>query len=486
MGGSTKKVETTPQQTQDVRKQLIDYLMGGGSANGGAMGGLNRVGAQAGYQPGQVGVQQAGDVNTQFGGGVEINRNLIRDVQAGGGVSQQVGTQFDPGMVNTSFQGGGLGPQARAQQVQGQFAPTVGAPQQARDVAAGSTQSVDQLGGANSSFMQNILQQTQPLFDQQRSMALAQAKEQSGNLTGSGYANALGNSLNRLVPQQQAQLAQYATQALGLEQQRQQQDASRGLQAQGMNQGADQTLMNQLLQYGQLGQGAQALGLQGQGMNQQAGLQASGLNQQAYRDMAGRGLQAQQLGLQGQTANQQAGLQAQQLGLQGQGMNQQAQQADYARQLQAALANQGMDANFINQLLASRGQDLQGQQLGLQAQGMNQQNQQQGYNLRAQLEAARQGQMGQTDAARQAQNASIFAQLLGGQATAGVAPSEVVKSGGIGAILGPLAQGIGGYMGAGGNPLGFLGGLFGGGGGGAVAQGNQLFSSNPQRFGSFF
>ena len=97
---------------------------------------------------------------------------------------------------------------------------------------APGTASVDQLGGANSPFMQNILKQLTPLFDQQRAETLAAAKESAGNLTGSGLGNTIGTAVNRSLGAQQAQLADFAQQGLQLEMQRQQGDANRRFQGQ--------------------------------------------------------------------------------------------------------------------------------------------------------------------------------------------------------------------------------------------------------------
>lgn len=90
----------------------------------------------------------------------------------------------------------------------------------------GYTQSVDQLGGANSAFFQNMMGHLKPAFDQERAEGLAGAKEAAGTLTGSGFANRLGASVNRSLGQEDATLADYATRGLSLEQQRQQAQAN--------------------------------------------------------------------------------------------------------------------------------------------------------------------------------------------------------------------------------------------------------------------
>lgn len=68
------------------------------------------------------------------------------------------------------------------------------------------------VNGQNDYFKNNVLNAYNPLFDQQRELAIAQAKEAAGNLTGTGYAANVGNVLNRLVPEQQARLSDILTQ----------------------------------------------------------------------------------------------------------------------------------------------------------------------------------------------------------------------------------------------------------------------------------
>jgi len=137
-----------------------------------------------------------------------------------------------------------------------------------RDVTAKGTDSVDKLGGANSSFFQNMTAQLQPSFTQARTEGLAAAKEAAGGLTGSGFANRLGASINRSLGNEQATLANYALQGIGLEQNRQANDANRFLQAAMSNQAVDQNFLNQLFaqnyNQAQLNQQANLANYQGQ------------------------------------------------------------------------------------------------------------------------------------------------------------------------------------------------------------------------------
>ena len=95
----------------------------------------------------------------------------------------------------------------------------------ARTVAP--TQSIDTLGGASSPFMQNIMAQLEPGFARERALTAAAAKEGSGTLTGSGFANNLGTALGRSLTGEQQLLTQYGTHGLDLEAARQQAEAAR-------------------------------------------------------------------------------------------------------------------------------------------------------------------------------------------------------------------------------------------------------------------
>lgn len=416
MGGSTKKVSTIPQDITGLRQGVVSYLAGnngpqsipqkgsqlgnGWTATGAPIGlpagpmsqgqgsPFDRINAGLPPDPGRVEVQRPNDIGplAQVGGG-----GPIRDVSAervGSGLNDQLSQLMaslgtDRGMIRdvrasgvTGFGGGGAG--------------------------GPMGQSLDQIGGANSDFFKNMMAQLQPAFTQQRAMGLAQAKEAAGNLSGSGLANYLGASVNRSLGDEQARLADYAFQGVLAESQRQQQAAAAAqsgmnnaanldLQAQLANQGMDLNYMNYLLNRGQFGlQGAQ-LGLQAEGMNQEAALRAG-------------------------LANQQGDVQRGQLGQQGQMFNT---QYDFLRQQ----ANQGNAWNANN--------------------------------LQAQLDQQR--NMGIYGAQNQnaQQNAQNYLQLLLGMSTTGVGPDQVVQKGGIGQML-PGLLGIGGQL---------LGAKLGGGGG---------------------
>lgn len=82
-------------------------------------------------------------------------------------------------------------------------------------------QSADQLGAADSPFFLNMLNQYQPAFQAERERAIAEAREQSGNLVGSSYANNVGTAINRSLASQQATIASLINEQIGREQARQ-------------------------------------------------------------------------------------------------------------------------------------------------------------------------------------------------------------------------------------------------------------------------
>lgn len=402
MGASSKRYDTTPRATAAVRDPLAGWLSGGKGFGG--------MFAEPGYIPNEIRGGLAGPVSTEFAPGRDIRRDMIRDV--GGG-----GSTFSPENVQANF---------NPQQVDTQIGY--------ERASAPATQSVDQLGGANSAFFQNMMGQLAPAFAQQRELAAAAAREGAGSLTGSGFANILGQQMNRTLGDQQGQLANYAAQGMQLEQGRQQADAGRMLQADLANQGA--------------GLNAAELGMRGRLANQNAGLQGAELN------------------LRGQMANQSAGLQGAELGLRGQ------------------MANQGADQAFVNQMLDQNKIGLQAQELGLRGQMANQDAGNQMYRQMAQLEAARQNQMGASDAELRNANANRYAQILGQQANAGVGPDTIQVDQGWEAMLGPLGTALGGMAagggGGGGNPMSMLMSLLGGGGGGGGQGGGQQVPWAPQ------
>jgi hypothetical protein len=143
--------------------------------------------------------------------------------------------------------------------------------------------SVDKLGGANSEFFKNMMAQFSPAFAQRRAEGLAAAKEASGNLTGSGYANAMGGAINRSLGEEQERLANVGMQGIGMELDRQKTLADITGRQNAATAGADASirgsLMNFILGRAGLDMDAQKLGLQAGMANQDAGLRAGLANQ---------------------------------------------------------------------------------------------------------------------------------------------------------------------------------------------------------------
>ncbi len=89
----------------------------------------------------------------------------------------------------------------------------------------GMVQSMDELG--NSFFKDNVMTPYRDMFAQTRAEGLAAAKEASGNLTGSGFANNLGTTVNRSIAEENKTLSDILTQLGQFEVGRQQQVAER-------------------------------------------------------------------------------------------------------------------------------------------------------------------------------------------------------------------------------------------------------------------
>lgn len=299
--GKIFSAPTMPGDVGNFRQGMMDYL----TRN------IGNMNAQTGTMPGQVSAGGPMMLGGQFGGYIpQLGRGQIQDV---------MGQNVSANGVNT--------------------------------------QSVDQLGGMNSSFFQNMMGQLSPLFQQQTSNALAQAKEASGNLTGSGFANNLGQAVGQVLPQQQALLAQYAQQGIGQELGRQQQlaglaqernlaNAQFGQQANMANQSADMNFLNQLLQRGSLGNQAEQLGLQ-QGMANQGAQQGYDLSNAQMEMQRQLAMFQGQNDINNSNAQRYAAL-AGQFGNQGVGPNEIIQQNGLA-----ALA--GPLGGILGQLLANRG-----------------------------------------------------------------------------------------------------------------------------------
>lgn len=502
-GGNTMAIGTSSRDYQGLRGQLQNELMGR----------AGDITARLPNAPDQLG--QAGQMNMQFGALPQLVRGDVRNVngpqlgalQDFGRGDQIEAMQFQRNLLGNAPMVQGPGPIGRpdigqanlndAPQVSFQGFGGVDMVRDPRIAARGTnTQSVDQLGGQNSAFFQNMQQQLAPVFDQRRQLALAQAKEAAGNLTGSGYGHYLGQAVNRSLADEREALLGYASQGLqaelgrqsnqaGMANQRNLSQAQLQLQARQGN----QDVMRQLsLRGGELGLQA---GLANQDTARQYGLAGFQAEQDRLNRAAELGLQADttsaELGLRAGLANQdvasrfglsqfdadnQRQIEQGRLGLQAGMANQDARQAyDLQRQqlmnqrdlqgaqmgLDANLANQRMDSEFLNQMLQRGALQNNQDQLRLQQGTTNLENSR-AYDLqRAQLGMDRY----RTDADFNSANAQRIAGLMGQLGTAGVGQDEIVQRDGAMAALpavGGLLGGMGGIGQQGGS------GLFGGGG----------------------
>lgn len=201
MSGSTKTVSTTPREIVGLRNDLSNWLRGPQAATSAPPPKFNNI-------------KMIGDVQRKAWEQSQAMNQAQGNVGATGGPQPRQG-------------GAVMGP---GQSLDFKFAPQNPAPGGAEGFDRMFTQSMDQLGGANSPFFQNMMAQLNPMFEQQRADAVAAAKEGAGNLTGSGYGNVMGSMMNRTMGSQQAMVADLFQNLAGMEMQRQQGDAGRFMQ----------------------------------------------------------------------------------------------------------------------------------------------------------------------------------------------------------------------------------------------------------------
>ncbi len=212
MGGTTKQVSTTPQEIMPLRGSILDALQSGNFGRSAGTPGnpynqsymnSTRAMAPANNMP-QLPAWGGGMSNAGFG------RPMMPRPSA---PTQTMGTGASPDFLDMLNRG----------------VFTTGP-------------SLDSFYDPNSSAFQNIRGGYEDMFTQRRGDALAQAKESSGNLTGTGYADNLGRTVQRSLADENALLSQLMQQVAmtqyGQEQSNAQNDASRFLQMlMGMSQG---------------------------------------------------------------------------------------------------------------------------------------------------------------------------------------------------------------------------------------------------------
>lgn len=213
MGGTAKRMSGAPQAVQPLQQSIIDALMSG----------------NVGPNMGNNSYNQAYMNSTRAAAGNKpVLGNYLKSGVTGFGDANWHSMDLDA--IN----------RYKADLADWRFAN--------RDTAGGNTAFLDMLnkglfasGPTLGSFMDpanpimsGIRGGYEDLFSQRRSDALAQAKEMSGNLTGTGYAENLGRTVQRSLADENALLTQLMSQLglaqYGQEQQNAQNNAQRFLQ----------------------------------------------------------------------------------------------------------------------------------------------------------------------------------------------------------------------------------------------------------------
>ena len=432
--------DAIPSDVKGLRTQTADYL-------GKNIGGLNQTAAQSG----PTGYTRTADVQSPLVNGIDraqsgtasstdgryvplnnfnpnVSTNATTAQQAASAGNGQTGDimsrlngvngQGNSAILNSLLSGGGgVGAQKVAGLTEGQ--------QSVSDLATGG-------------FMDKLLAQYSPYFEQQRQKALAGAKEASGNLTGSGFANALGNSTAQTLAQQQAQLGDLAQFGIGQEVSRQGNLA--GLQNQRNLADASNSLQASIATAGNNLQGAASAGQYSNAAQEQMiqALEASGqidlanLVREQGR-LTGNAQMGNDVALQNRGISSNEAQAAGQLGLNRDttlaGLMQNDAQAQAGRDQQTNLANSGAQ-NQRDELLAQLKQ-----QLGLSNRQLSSQEEQ---FLSQLLQNNNQFNASQTNTVGN-NNANRIASLLGGLTTAGVGvPNQTQSPGFLDSLFGGL------------------------------------------------
>lgn len=173
MGGTTKRMSTTPREAMPLRNSLFDA-----------------------FQSGNIGPQFAANLgnNTYNTSTMNAGRAL-----SGGSVFDRIKAGQMPGFGGMPMggMGGGATPNFLDMLNSGIFS---------------QGPSLDSFADPNGALFTSTRQGYEDMFNQNRAEGLAQAKEASGNLTGSGYAANLGGVVNRSLGEQNALMSQVLTQ----------------------------------------------------------------------------------------------------------------------------------------------------------------------------------------------------------------------------------------------------------------------------------
>lgn len=212
MGGTTKKVSTTPEEIMPLRYSIVDALMSGNVRNpAGNMG--NNV-----YNQSWMNSQR---MNSPTGG---TGARPPMPMSMGGGFGSMGG--MNPTQWASYFR--------NRQPAQGPEGASNDFLDMLNSGIFAQGPSLDSFADPNGALFSGVRGGYEDMFSQNRQLALAQAKESAGNLTGSGYETGLGNVVNRSLGEQNALMSQILTQLAmtqyGQENANSQNNASRFLQ----------------------------------------------------------------------------------------------------------------------------------------------------------------------------------------------------------------------------------------------------------------
>lgn len=220
MGGTTQRMSTTPQEIMPLRNSIVDAFMSGNIGPGYGSGTPNMgnspmnqswmnsrreaAGPKPQFQLPGMGLQGAGDWMRSNGGmnPLATHGQRMDDWRGAGGGGPMGASDEFLAMLNANLFRQGP--------------------------------SLDSYADPNGALFKNVSGRYEDMFNTNRQLALAQAKESSGNLTGSGYAAAMGNVVNRSLGEQNATLGnllnQLAMAQYGQEQSNAQNEAQRFMQ----------------------------------------------------------------------------------------------------------------------------------------------------------------------------------------------------------------------------------------------------------------
>lgn len=193
MSGTTKQVSTTPQEIMPLRNSIIDAFMSGNIGPG--------MGGNMGNNPYNQSYMNAQRTVASPSAMPDVSRMLNNPMmpmamrRSMGAVTDRAMNNWQEEQQRNAFPG--VSPEFLDMLNRNLF-PT--------------TPSLDSYADPNGALFGDMQARLNAMFGQNRDIALAQAKERSGNLTGSGYASALGNVVNRSLAEQNSAVGNLLTQ----------------------------------------------------------------------------------------------------------------------------------------------------------------------------------------------------------------------------------------------------------------------------------